>query len=181
MKNQQERPHSSRNGREKAAHRFGVELCGLMMSSKIWLSTKSILMMGTRKMMDFLWWLPLKRIFVWLSLLVVAISAFPIHTQSKASLLVSKHVFGQPCTKKTPPPPTRRRCTSSSLAGSCREWFEQTGAFLLSHLLHPQAAQARGLVQFPCTEGLGNTYHFMRVGEDLLSAKDIWSTNPLFL
>lgn len=38
-----------------------------------------------------------------------------------------------------------------------------------------------GLVQFPCLQPLGNTYYFLRVGESLLEAQDIWSTNPLFL
>jgi broad specificity phosphatase PhoE len=44
----------------------------------------------------------------------------------------------------------------------------------------PPAAQARGLVQFPCAE-LGNTYHFIRTGESLMEEENIWSTNPLFL
>lgn len=38
-----------------------------------------------------------------------------------------------------------------------------------------------GLVQFPCKNGLGNTYHFMRAGQSLLEADDVWTTNPLFL
>jgi hypothetical protein len=37
------------------------------------------------------------------------------------------------------------------------------------------------LIRFPCTEGLGNTYHFLRAGESLLEAQNVWSTNPLFL
>ncbi|KAI2502351.1 Histidine phosphatase [Fragilaria crotonensis] len=40
---------------------------------------------------------------------------------------------------------------------------------------------ARGLVQFPCNEPLGNTYHFMCAGQSLLDQQDIWSTNPLFV
>jgi hypothetical protein len=44
----------------------------------------------------------------------------------------------------------------------------------------PQPAQAK-LVQFPCTEGLMNTYHFMRAGESLLEEQNMWGTNPLFL
>lgn len=44
----------------------------------------------------------------------------------------------------------------------------------------PPAANARGLVQFPCAE-LGNTYHFIRAGQSLMEEDDIWSTNPLFL
>lgn len=42
-------------------------------------------------------------------------------------------------------------------------------------------ANARGLVRFPCTEPLLNTYHFLRSGSSLLEVEDIWSTNPLFL
>ena len=45
-----------------------------------------------------------------------------------------------------------------------------------------QQADARGLVQFPCTQPLLNTYHFMRAGTSILELEqDIWSTNPLFL
>jgi hypothetical protein len=44
----------------------------------------------------------------------------------------------------------------------------------------PQPAQAH-LVQFPCKEGLKNTYHFMRAGESLLEEQNMWGTNPLFL
>jgi len=42
-------------------------------------------------------------------------------------------------------------------------------------------AYAGGLVQFPPTKPFLNTYHLMRVGETMLEADDIWSTNPLFL
>jgi len=47
----------------------------------------------------------------------------------------------------------------------------------------PPKAKARGLVQFPVDDprDMLNTYHFLRVGETLLEAEDIWSTNPLFL
>jgi hypothetical protein len=44
----------------------------------------------------------------------------------------------------------------------------------------PQPAHAQ-LVQFPCKEGLANTYHFMRAGESLLEEQNMWGTNPLFL
>uniref|UniRef100_A0A7S2P922 Uncharacterized protein n=1 Tax=Leptocylindrus danicus TaxID=163516 RepID=A0A7S2P922_9STRA len=37
------------------------------------------------------------------------------------------------------------------------------------------------LMQFPCKNGLGNTYHFMRAGESLLEEQNILMTNPLFL
>jgi broad specificity phosphatase PhoE len=40
---------------------------------------------------------------------------------------------------------------------------------------------ARGLVQFPCSEPLGNTYHFMCAGQSLMDQQDILSTNPLFV
>ena len=33
---------------------------------------------------------------------------------------------------------------------------------------HSAPASARGLVQFPCPDGLANTYHFLRVGTTLL-------------
>ena len=46
---------------------------------------------------------------------------------------------------------------------------------------YPSPANARGLVRFPCTEPLSNTYHFLRAGSSLLEIEDIWSTNPLFL
>ena len=62
----------------------------------------------------------------------------------------------------------RRHFLGSILAGT---------SFLLPP---PPAAQARGLVQFPCTR-LENTYHFIRAGESLMEEDDIWSTNPLFL
>jgi broad specificity phosphatase PhoE len=54
-------------------------------------------------------------------------------------------------------------------------------AMLLTTTSSSSPAQARGLVQFPCREPLGNTYHFMRAGQSLLEEEDIWSTNPLFL
>ena len=54
------------------------------------------------------------------------------------------------------------------------------GQVLTTTALLPQQAQARGLVQFPCPH-LSNTYHFLRVGQTLLEAQDMWSTNPLFL
>lgn len=44
------------------------------------------------------------------------------------------------------------------------------------------AANAMGLVQFPCGPGvLSNTYHMMRAGESGLEAEGILSSNPLFL
>jgi broad specificity phosphatase PhoE len=38
-----------------------------------------------------------------------------------------------------------------------------------------------GLMQFPCKGDLSNTYYFMRAGQNLMEANDVWSTNPLFL
>ena len=49
-----------------------------------------------------------------------------------------------------------------------------------SMLMKPHPSRA-GLVQFPCTYNLMNTYHLMRAGESLLESQDIMSTNPLFL
>ncbi|KAL7530975.1 hypothetical protein ACHAWF_003582 [Thalassiosira exigua] len=44
------------------------------------------------------------------------------------------------------------------------------------------AANAMGLVQFPCPPGaLTNTYHLMRAGESGLEAEGVLSTNSLFL
>lgn len=43
-------------------------------------------------------------------------------------------------------------------------------------------ANAMGLVQFPCSEGvLKNKYHLMRTGQSGLEEQNILSTNPLFL
>ena len=43
-------------------------------------------------------------------------------------------------------------------------------------------ANAMGLVQFPCSEGvLKNKYHLMRAGQSGLEEQNILSTNPLFL
>jgi broad specificity phosphatase PhoE len=47
-------------------------------------------------------------------------------------------------------------------------------------LLTPHT-QAMGLMQFPCKGELSNTYYFMRAGQNMMEADDIWSTNPLFL
>lgn len=47
--------------------------------------------------------------------------------------------------------------------------------------IQSDAANARGLVRFPCKDQLLNTYHFMRAGTSLLEEEDVWSTNPLFL
>jgi broad specificity phosphatase PhoE len=60
-----------------------------------------------------------------------------------------------------------------------RRFFKST--LISPFLFHAEKAHARGLVQFPCNEPLGNTYHFMRAGESLLDAEGIWSTNPLFI
>jgi hypothetical protein len=49
-------------------------------------------------------------------------------------------------------------------------------SFLLS-----SPVQAMGLMQFPCEGPLSNTYYFMRAGQSLMEADNIWSTNPLFL
>lgn len=48
-------------------------------------------------------------------------------------------------------------------------------------LFGSRTAAARGLVRFPCKDGLLNTYTFMRAGTSLLELDDVWSTNPLFL
>lgn len=45
----------------------------------------------------------------------------------------------------------------------------------------PANAAMMGLVQFPCKNGLMNTYHFMRAGSSGLEEEDLWGTNPLFL
>ena len=56
-----------------------------------------------------------------------------------------------------------------------------SAAAIATTTMPPLAAIARGLVQFPCTTPLFNTYHIMRAGTSLLEEEDIWSTNPLFL
>lgn len=51
-----------------------------------------------------------------------------------------------------------------------------------SQAMGVNAANAMGLVQFPCKPGeLANTYHMMRSGESGLEAEGILSTNPMFL
>lgn len=51
-----------------------------------------------------------------------------------------------------------------------------------THQNYVNAANAMGLVQFPCKPGsLANTYHMMRAGESGLEAEGILSTNPLFM
>lgn len=42
-------------------------------------------------------------------------------------------------------------------------------------------ATARGLVVFPCKNGLQCTYHLMRAGESLMEEDGVLMTNPLFL
>jgi len=44
----------------------------------------------------------------------------------------------------------------------------------------PQNSNAQ-FVQFPCVNGFGNTYHFVRAGESLMEEEGVWTTNPLFL
>mmetsp|Transcript_37887 Transcript_37887/g.43275 ORF Transcript_37887/g.43275 Transcript_37887/m.43275 type:complete len:364 (+) Transcript_37887:109-1200(+) len=52
----------------------------------------------------------------------------------------------------------------------------------LALLFSQSAAHGQGgLIKFPCTRPLGNTYHFIRAGQTLLEAEDILSTNPLFV
>ena len=53
------------------------------------------------------------------------------------------------------------------------------GAFSALTLSPP--SHARGLVKFPVTYPLLNTYHVMRAGMTLLEETDIFTTNPLFL
>uniref|UniRef100_A0A7S2UCM5 Uncharacterized protein n=1 Tax=Attheya septentrionalis TaxID=420275 RepID=A0A7S2UCM5_9STRA len=55
------------------------------------------------------------------------------------------------------------------------------GSIMTTTTTRNSMANAMGLIRFPCTEGLGNTYHFLRAGESLLEAQNVWSTNPLFL
>ena len=64
-------------------------------------------------------------------------------------------------------------------ASAGRRGFLATVAATLASPLLP--AHAKGLVQFPLTKPLFNTYTFMRVGTTLLEEEDILSTNPLFL
>jgi hypothetical protein len=60
----------------------------------------------------------------------------------------------------------------------CLSWMAATTSLAL---VPPPPAKAE-LVQFPCEPGtLRNTYHFMRAGQSLLEAQNVWGTNPLFL
>ena len=75
------------------------------------------------------------------------------------------------------------RRTMLSIAGSV-----SSGPFLSLYRsvcngqVHSNRANAMGLVQFPCPEGiLMNKYHLMRAGESGLEEQSILSTNPLFL
>jgi len=51
----------------------------------------------------------------------------------------------------------------------------------VSSTIFKKAAHGGGLVQFPCVNGLVNTYHFMRAGENLFEENNELSTNPLFI
>eukprot|EP00545_Synedropsis_sp_CCMP1620_P000558 CAMPEP_0119003744 /NCGR_PEP_ID=MMETSP1176-20130426/742_1 /TAXON_ID=265551 /ORGANISM="Synedropsis recta cf, Strain CCMP1620" /LENGTH=525 /DNA_ID=CAMNT_0006955369 /DNA_START=122 /DNA_END=1699 /DNA_ORIENTATION=- len=63
-----------------------------------------------------------------------------------------------------------------------RHLFEMMLAGVATVAVVPPVAPAHAkLIQFPCAEGLGNTYHFMRAGESLLEADNLLGTNPLFL
>ena len=63
-----------------------------------------------------------------------------------------------------------------------RGFFSLTAATGLAWMVAPQPVYAgRGLVMFPLTKPLFNSYTFMRAGTTLLEEEDIWSTNPLFL
>ena len=86
----------------------------------------------------------------------------------------------------------RRSFLSSSLSAlsSTLIWYgngmeySDLNVGIEKYVIHPQSAYALGkpgLVQFPCKNGLANTYYMMRAGQSLLEADDIWTTNPLFL
>eukprot|EP00980_Cylindrotheca_fusiformis_P010634 scaffold2366_cov115-Cylindrotheca_fusiformis.AAC.8 len=62
-----------------------------------------------------------------------------------------------------------------------RKFLAQVSSIVPMLAVAPSLSQARGLVQFPCTKPLYNTYHAMRAGQTLLEEEDILTTNPLFL
>lgn len=62
---------------------------------------------------------------------------------------------------------------------SRRDLLNSIGFFSLL-TLNPCNVEAN-LVQFPCKDGLRNSYHVMRAGQTLLEEKNILETNPLFL
>ena len=62
-----------------------------------------------------------------------------------------------------------------------RRRFISQLSLAVSSLTYPLPANSRGLVQFPCTTPLLNTYHLMRSGNSLIEENDIIETNPLFL
>jgi hypothetical protein len=63
-----------------------------------------------------------------------------------------------------------------------RNSFLSWMAATTSLALDPPLPAKAELVQFPCAPGtLRNTYHFMRAGQSLLEAQNVWGTNPLFL
>ena len=75
---------------------------------------------------------------------------------------------------------------SKKLSRSKKNWvnrrvvLEASTTFLSTVLFNVQSCKA-GLVQFPCTYELMNTYHFMRAGESVLESRDVVLSNPLFL
>jgi len=88
--------------------------------------------------------------------------------------------------RHVPPSSSRRSFLSSSLCVPSSMLLWNTGFGIDKGIgsIRPQSAYAAGkpgLVQFPCSNGLGNTYYFMRAGQSLLEADDIWTTNPLLL
>ena len=71
--------------------------------------------------------------------------------------------------------------TSSSKDESKRRAMIKATMTVASAFMFNAQPSSAGLVQFPCTYDLMNTYHFMRAGESLLESEDIISSNPLFL
>lgn len=75
----------------------------------------------------------------------------------------------------------RRSSGLSETAGESRREILSKVA-CLSFLLTTKAEPANAnLMQFPCKNGLRNTYHFMRAGESLSEEQNILLTNPMFL
>ena len=70
---------------------------------------------------------------------------------------------------------------SSSSSSTTTTATTTTNVYTSSRFQNRMVANARGLVQFPCTQPLLNRYHIMRAGTTLLEEQNIWSTNPLFL
>jgi hypothetical protein len=108
-----------------------------------------------------------------------------LHTSNSLFLATERRVS---CTNNISFLNSRRRChsclkrntsvskfltTTDDIEHSCldsrrRKFLFLTNSFILGFVASVKQVEARGLVQFPCPNGLANSYHFLRVGISLL-------------